>query len=172
MDPANSFRSPTQAAPINAYQWRWWRQQGHTAINRDTWQRVRHGQRSPAILQQAVQLDINHIKQASNEYFLKKKRTRSSYNSTCHTSQTPTETVMRDFNVLCLCQDLGDMTLPQYGVGSAFITRICDKSNTSSSNSYSSSKNSLKKAYTYSLLQSRRRPKGKTSEGRTKQWYH
>jgi hypothetical protein len=97
----------------------------------------------------------------------RKKRTGSSYNSTCHTSQTPTETVMRDFNVLC--QDLGDMTLPQDGVGSAFITRICDKGNTSTSNPYSSSKNALKKAYTYSLLQSRRRPKGKTSEGRTKQ---
>ena len=36
----------------------------------------------------------------------RKKRTRSSYNSTCHPSQAPTEAVMRDFNVLC--QDLGD----------------------------------------------------------------
>lgn len=61
------------------------------------------------------------------------------------------------------------MTLPQNGIGSAFITRIRDKSNTSTSNSHSSSKYALKKAYTNRLLQSRRRPKGKTSEGRTQQ---
>lgn len=77
---------------------------------------------------------------------------------------------MHDFNAKCQDQEICDS--PQNCVGSSFITGICDEDNTSTSNTHSSSKNALKKAYTYSLLKSRRRAEDKTREGRTKQWYH
>ena len=155
--------------PTNAYQWRWWRQQGHRAINRD------RGQESVQALISIISIRATkghwNWREKEKKKGKEKKRTRSSYNSACHPSQGTTEVVIHDFNVLC--QDPGEIWLY---TRMAYAWTSLLGSLTNETHPQATPRASAKMPWRRCIHLACRRfvdvPKARTNEGRTKQFYH